>query len=345
MSDFYKEIQYQPEALQDLVKAYTSFNSIDNVAKIMLESNKVVFSGMGSSYFAPDFVFSDLSRKINVNIIEAGELLHYNMHMLKEGDLLILISQSGESVEVQQLVKGFKDKVKIVGITNEANSTLGKGSDILLLLHSGSEKSVSNKSYTNTLAVLYMIAQAHELNLSGAFDALQNVSTEMRDLLNSDKLDDRIKQISDFLYPCDTLHFIGRGPQLANIYQSALIYMEGAKIYTHGFSSGAFRHGPLELSINNHRSIVFSFRDKNYSKFMDLTKELSGAGAKVVLLDNGHCKIDNTKVLKFSLDQYSDLGYNFLAIMVIELVLIKLAARRGYTAGVFEIGQKVTLKD
>ncbi len=348
MSEFLQEIKKQPNALRNLVEAYSSENYQENIRKVaqsIKDSGKVIFSGMGSSYFAPYFVRDTISRFASVINIEAGELLHHNLGLINKNDPLILISQSGESIEVVKLVEIIGGDANIIGITNDLQSTLGKGSQKVLPLHSGSEKSISNKSYTNTLAILHLLSSFISGSGPKALDALKSIASQMDRFLSDKATSDTLKEVAGFLLPSDFIHFIGRGPQTASAYQAALIHMEGAKCHAHGFSSGAFRHGPMELCGPDHRAVIFAPRGKFYEKLTNLATDLISYGSKVVLLNHGDFKSEAPNFRSISISADNELSFTFLATLAFELMLVYVAESRGYTAGVFNVGQKITRKD
>ena len=348
MSDFLQEIRNQPNALSNLIDAYSSEDyqgKILKVAHTIKDRKKVIFSGMGSSYYAPFFARDKISPFATVVNIEAGELLHHNLGMITKNDPLILISQSGESIEVAQLVEKTDINAQIIGVTNDIESTLGKGSHILLPLHSGSEKSISNKSYTNTLAILHLLCSFLPGSGPKALDALKSTVSQMDRFLSTEGNFDTLKEIAEFLSPADFIHFIGRGPQTASAYQAALIHMEGARTYAHGFSSGAFRHGPLELCGPDHRAVIFAPQGKFYKKLTDLATDLNNYGSKVVLIDHGDFKSEASNFRSIAISADNELSFTFQATLAFEIMLIYVAESRGYTAGVFNVGQKITRKD
>ncbi len=348
MSEFLKEIRNQPDALHNLIDAYLHEDNQEKILKIartIKDSQKVIFSGMGSSYYAPFFVRDQISRFASVINIEAGELLHHNLGMITKNDPLILISQSGESIEIVQLIEKTDVGAQIIGITNDIKSTLGKGSHILLPLHSGSEKSISNKSYTNTLAILHLLSSFISGSGPKALDALKSTSSQMDRFLSTEDNFDTLKEIAEFLSPADFIHFIGRGPQTASAYQAALIHMEGARTHAHGFSSGAFRHGPLELCGPDHRAVIFAPQGMFYNKLTDLATDLINYGSKVVLIDQGDFKSEAPNFRSITISANNELSFTFQATLAFELMLIYVAESRGYTAGVFNVSQKITRKD
>ena len=123
---------------------------------------------------------------------------------------------------------------------------------------------------------------------------------------------------------------------------ASLIFMEGAKCYAHGFPAGAFRHGPIELSKRNHRAIVFAPEGKTYQLNVSLAEELISYGSKVLLITNSQYKSNHEGLRIIYLQAEHEEGFAFLAAIVFEMLLFFTAQLRGYTAGEFDVAQKIT---
>src|ERR1035437_2810284 len=130
MNKFLKEIFEQPQVLENTLNYYLQGEGqteLDKVSAILKKGkfNEVIFTGMGSSFFAPhtaNCILSNLG--IASKIINAGELLHYHLPLLKSGTLIICISQSGESYEVVKILEKNTLGIKFIGINKEEKHTI-----------------------------------------------------------------------------------------------------------------------------------------------------------------------------------------------------------------------------
>ena len=246
MTGFYEEVMTQPSKLAGLLEIYKQegYETVREAAAMITQGNHVYFAGMGTSLNVASCILGRLNQQVSASALEAGELLEMP-GLLREGDVLVLISQSGESIEICRLFEQIKRRVKIIGITNNEGSVLAKNSDLALFLYAGTEESITNKTFTNTMAVLYMIESViNGKDLSELEERLYSAIPVMEELLKTGK--EEIRQWAQRLSPADVIHFIGAGAAAASLaQQSALIFMEGAQCSARAFSVGVFRHGPI----------------------------------------------------------------------------------------------------
>ncbi|MGH9614111.1 MAG: SIS domain-containing protein, partial [Bryobacteraceae bacterium] len=109
------------------------------------QANQIILSGMGSSLFAcTPLSYYLAARGITAPVIEASELLHYQAGVCRPGSVVILLSRSGETIEVTKLLSVLKEKrVTVIGVTNVPNSTLARESDCPILIRSFADQLVA----------------------------------------------------------------------------------------------------------------------------------------------------------------------------------------------------------
>ena len=343
MSDFYNEVKTQPEKLRGMLARYRQedFASIKAAAALIRSSGTVVFSGMGTSFHAPLCVYGKLCARVRPVILEAGELLESCLGIIHPGDVVVLISQSGESVEIDRLTEKLRGTAKIIGITNQPDSILARASSVLLLLHAGPEKSITNKTFTNTMALLYLleccVAEGLPETLCGELDA---AVPEMERVLR--ELPAEIAAAAKTLAPADMVHFIGRGGAAMTVAnQSALIFMEGANCAARAFTSGGFHHGPIEICGPGHRAVFYANEPETFPKMLELARQIAGYGSHVVMVTNLPCELPGCIQLHAATAEQ----FAMASAMVMELLLVRIAENRGLTAGEFQITNKICQVD
>ena len=135
---------------------------------------KLIFSGMGSSHFCAVGAGIFLKQHgIDNQVISTGELLYYEKEILNKKTLLILISQSGESAEIVNLLEQLSEEVTIIAITNETESTLASKGELVLPLNVGEEESVSTRTYMASICDSMLMASA--IAEGNAFGMMQRI--------------------------------------------------------------------------------------------------------------------------------------------------------------------------
>ena len=250
MSRFLEEIHQQPAALRTVLGYYCreGKEALQAVCDLWGAGEKrLLFTGMGSSHYAPLAIRRMLvAARVPAEIWEAGELLHYHLEVCTGQTMVVAISQSGESAETCGVVEKVRESCPVVTLTNAPESYLGRCGDVVLPLCAGEEAAISTKTYTNTLAVLHLLATAlANGELEAAHERLGRLANDMETWLTRRR--EELVRAADFLAARPFLYFIARGPSLAAAHQGALTFNEGARLPTGALAGGTFRHGPFEL--------------------------------------------------------------------------------------------------
>ncbi len=381
---FLKELDEQPEALRRLVEYYSGkgFPRLKQWARLAKKNQWVIFSGMGTSEFAPEMILPDLARNgIGALTIDAGEWLHYPRPLK---GLPVLISQSGESVETRKLAERLR--MPFIGLTNNESSLLGRKASLALPMCAGAESAISTKTYVNTLALLYLMARAiqGEKKIKEGLIALKKAANRMNECDRAN-----IFRAASVLASASCIQFVGRGPAMAAVKQTALTFMEGTRLSTTALTGGAFRHGPFELAGKGHHIVFFAphgftllrqparddscrpgktlwssagrngvpgfagFRrdspqfDAGCSTFNLLSAmavETAGKGSSVVVITDAEMKAKSgMKIL--SVPNLGEDLFPIAAALTQELLLYETAKRRNLEAGKFRYGSKITARE
>jgi glutamine---fructose-6-phosphate transaminase (isomerizing) len=349
MTPFRAEIDQIPDALSRLARFYEGEGRdlIVKAGRRVREAGEVTWSGMGTSCFAPEASFPRLERAgVACRSKDAGEWLHFGQEATP-GQLAILTSQSGESVEVRRLVEEGRVGAGYIAITNNLDSFLAVNAGLVLPLLAGEEASISTKTYANTLAVSYLLASAVEgeesvtrrtRELRAASGALQNADL------------DAIGRAAERIAPAQGTAFVGRGPGYVAARQCALTFMEGTRRLAAGFSGGAFNHGPSELLSKGFSLVVLQGSGSSRSLSTSLAARAAALGADVVVLGaqppeklGGVLSVEVPAITGTPSD-LEELFPLFLC-RVQNILLHDVAARRGHQAGVFRNGSKVTTRE
>lgn len=341
-TSFFKEILQQPSALQTLLEcqAKKDFESLREACRLLDGAQRIILTGMGTSFYAP-LVMLDSFMCRNVIHLEAGELYEYHRELLAPGTVLLMISQSGESVEIKRILACIPEGCQVIGIINDPASTLAAQADCVLLLNAGIECTITNRTFTNTLALLELLVCPHA-ERAALCRELVHTSEQMEEYLKDPAIESAAEHAADTLLPANQAYFIGRGSigQVCAL-QSALIFTEGAHCAARGLTTGMFHHGPMEICDENLRAVMFVQDDIYREKTIMLCEQMASHGGHVVLIGSAGPQ----SVATIPIPHSSIRSFPYLAILASEILLVATAEKRGREAGHFLIGHKITTED
>lgn len=298
---------------------------------------RIVLTGMGSSLHSLYPLHLRLSAAgFSSWWIETSELLLGFGPMRASDTLLIVVSQSGESAEVVNLMRGAKDFGCIVAVTNAPTSTLARAAQVVLPLRAGVEATVSCKTYLATLAVLHWLGAA----LTGDDISLAARELEAAQPLVARYLDQTPAHVDELLplvAGVTSVFVTGRGASLATAGAGGLILKESTRQPAEGMSCAAFRHGPLEM-VNEHvLVVVFSGDARVEPLHRRLAADVSASGGKVAFVS---ATAPSAAALR--LPAVAEGLRPLVEILPVQMLSLAVAARDGREAGRFERASKIT---
>lgn len=334
---YLSDILEQPRVLQSVTESYQNHK----VWQSLMEKGtgghyrQVVLTGMGSSYYAlfPTWLYLN-QQGVPCIRIEASELVHYALEMLNEQTLLVIVSQSGESVEIRHLVEAIKGKLTTVSITNERDNFLASHSSISLCTDAGSEVGVATKTYTGCLAILHLLARS----LTGSLEPqdyvdLINVADQMATLLKN--WSNWLEPAVEYLQSVSFLSLLGRGPAVSSAMTGALMLKEAARLNAVGLSGGQFRHGPME-AVSPEAGVILFAQGRTWALSQRLAIDIASHGGHVVLVGQ-----DTPAVVNLSLPPVDEFLSPILEILAVQLLANQFAERAGIIPGQFRWSGKV----
>jgi glucosamine--fructose-6-phosphate aminotransferase (isomerizing) len=259
---------------------------------------RIVLAGMGSSYDACYPASTVLaSGGISAPMLDAAELLHFRLPAVGASDLLVLVSQSGESAETVGVARALRDRATppptIVSVTNGTTNTLAGLSDVALDTRAGEETGPSTITFVAALTVMGALARAIAGDVTES-DAADGAATNAREadraageierLIADQDLPDRIV---GWLAERGTTVILGRGAARAAAEMGALTVKEAAGMPIEALQTGQFRHGPLELAGPGLAAIVIATEPETAELDRSLARELMRLGSAVVLVTAG----------------------------------------------------------
>ena len=268
-----KEIHQQLDIIEQ-IQSQDLNGSVKQIIKMAKKADHVFFAGCGSSYFAAHFNALLVSQEIGKPVFSfsASEINPYDRFLTKKS-LLVVFSQSGETIDVINLVNSVKSKkVTIASIINTPYSTLHRLADICQLLPCGPEKCVlSTKSFTAQIALF--------LKALG-----QNMSPVVADIKNIfkaayiQKIDNLAKKLSQK----EHIFVISRGNFLPIGHETSLKIKEVSYIHSESVFAGELKHGPIALIEKQTPCIVIAPNDNHFDDMISSATEVKARGAWII---------------------------------------------------------------
>lgn len=296
-----KEIFEQPQTIYDCLRGRLdahagtiTMSGIRKYAEQIMKANRIVMIACGTSWHAglvAEYIFEELTR-INVEVEYASEF-RYRNPVINEGDVIIAISQSGETADTLVAIENAKAKgATILGVVNVVGSSIARISDAGAYTHAGPEIGVaSTKAFTAQLAVLTMIAlkigyekgtisQERYMNLLKELDA---VPGKVAEVLQSHE---RIKDLAEKYKDAKDCLYLGRGYNFPVALEGALKLKEISYIHAEGYPAAEMKHGPIALVDENLPVIFVATKDAYHGKVVSNMQEIKARKGKVIAVIN-----------------------------------------------------------
>ena len=286
MNAFYAEIHQQPAALRHCISFYQEAGAAMLLDKLR-KPERVLLTGMGASYHAALWASYVLqARGIWAIALQASDLIAYSRSLLDGVDQVVFISQSGASGEVLPFVENLPHSIELIAVTNDPQSPLAANARTVLPLLAGSEASVATRTYLNSLACLWLLAQAwHHGRDEQDCQVLLQLADRVEQLLVH--ADSTAAAWLESLSAARKLCFLGHGPHTTTARQSAMMLGEWAKHASIGTSIGAFRHGLIEIVDAETSVVVYGAGGAMDASTQALANELRSYGARAMSIIEG----------------------------------------------------------
>jgi len=277
-----KEMLEQPNVIEKTIGMEKT--ELEKAAKMIEKAKRVYVVACGTALHAGMYGSYLLAKvnKIMVQPISAGELHHF-APLFKKGDLVICVSQSGETADVLEAVKSAHSAgAKVLALVNVMGSSLMRAADFSLLTKAGPEICVlSTKAYVSQMAMFVMISGALSGKISNAKKALEIAKEDIKKILSKKSLEN-IKKMSKALAKAQNIYALGRGTNYPNALEACLKIKEVSYIHAEGFAGGDLKHGPIALIEKGVPVIVFAANDESEAEIISNAMEVKARGAEVI---------------------------------------------------------------
>ena len=305
-----KEIFEQPQTIHDCLRGRLdaaagtiTMSGIQEYADQIMNANRIIMVACGTSWHAglvAEYIFEELAR-INVEVEYASEF-RYRNPVINKGDVIIAISQSGETADTLEAIENAKAKGAIIlGVVNVVGSSIARTSHGGAYTHAGPEIGVaSTKAFTAQLAVLTMIAlkvgyEKGSLNRDRYIQLLQELAEIPEKVAWTLKTNDNIKALAEKYMDARDFLYLGRGYNFPVALEGALKLKEISYIHAEGYPAAEMKHGPIAL-VDEHLPVVFvATKDSYHHKVVSNMQEIKARKGKVIaVITEGD---DNTAAL------------------------------------------------
>lgn len=294
-----KEIFEQPQTIFDSLRGRLDakggtviLGGLREYTRSFESAQRIIIVACGTSWHAglvAEYMFEELTR-IPVEVEYASEF-RYRNPVIREGDIIIAISQSGETADTLVAMESAKEKGAVIfGICNVVGSSISRTSHAGVYTHAGPEIGVaSTKAFTAQLAVLCLMALkiGHEkgsiphkryLQLLHELEAIPEKVEETLKLNDAiKKMAEKYKNAHDFLY-------LGRGYNFPVALEGALKLKEISYIHAEGYAAAEMKHGPIALVDENLPVVFVATKDAYYEKIISNIQEVKARKGKVIVV-------------------------------------------------------------
>lgn len=338
-----KEIHEEPKALRDTMASRIVDGKVNlsdlNVTREQLEkAGKIIIIACGTAYHAGvvgKYVIEKLAR-IPVDVEIASEF-RYKDPLINEDNIVIIISQSGETADTLAAMRVCKKVgAKVIAITNVVGSTVSREADHVVYTWAGPEIAVaSTKAYTTQLLCMYMMALdfADKMGRISA-DEYQRIIEEIRKLpeLAQEILDDKeiIQRCADETFNASSIFYMGRGLDYAVAMEGSLKLKEISYIHSEAYAAGELKHGTIALIEEGTPVVALATQKGLFEKTLSNIKEVKARGAFVIAVAmEGDTEIEKEADRVIYIPRVYDILAPVLVVIPLQLYAYYVAVAKG----------------
>jgi len=340
-----KEIYEQPRSILDSMRGrmiaesnHLMMGGIREFENKFVNADRIIIVACGTSWHAglvAEYLFEDLAR-IPVEVEYASEF-RYRNPIVSERDIVIAISQSGETADTLAALELAKSKgATIFGICNVVGSSIARATDAGAYTHAGPEIGVaSTKAFTAQVTVLTLIAmiigskrgtlettKLHELMVE-----LESIPAKVEQAL---QLNDQIIEISEMFKDATNFLYLGRGYNFPVALEGALKLKEISYIHAEGYPAAEMKHGPIALIDAQMPVVVIATKDSSYEKIVSNVQEVRARKGRVIaIVTKGDTIIPAMADYVIEIPETSEQLVPLLSVIPLQLLSYHVAVMRG----------------
>jgi glucosamine--fructose-6-phosphate aminotransferase (isomerizing) len=340
-----KEIFEQPQSIKDTFRGRLlsqslpiKISSIEEHFNKFKSATRIIFISCGTSWHASllgEYFFEELLR-IPVEVEYASEF-RYRNPIINKGDIVIPISQSGETADTLAAVKMAKKRgAFLYGICNVVGSSIARETDTGIYTHAGSEIGVaSTKAFSCQISLLLLMAldignrmnTIEEKRYKRVLKELSNLPETIEKVLSSAK---KAESIANKFLKASNFLYLGRGYNFPIALEGALKLKEISYIHAEGYPAAEMKHGPIALIDKNMPVVVIATKKGNYQKVVSNIMEIKAREAEVIaIVSEGDKEIEVIADHFIEIPECDELIAPILANIPLQLLSYYIADKKG----------------
>jgi glucosamine--fructose-6-phosphate aminotransferase (isomerizing) len=340
-----KEIYEQPKSIGDCLRGRLHakegklvLGGISDYVTKIVNADRILIVACGTSWHAglvAEYIFEEFCR-IPVEVEYASEF-RYRNPIVNEKDIVIAISQSGETADTLAAIDLAKSKgATIIGVCNVVGSSIARATHAGSYTHAGPEIGVaSTKAFTAQISVLTMMAlmiaekkgTLSESKYRSLLVELESVPDKVAKAL---LLNDQIEKISAIFKDSTNFLYLGRGFNFPVALEGALKLKEISYIHAEGYPAAEMKHGPIALIDEEMPVVVIATRDSSYEKIVSNIQEVKARKGKVIaVVSEGDTEIPKMADYVIEVPHISDPLMPLISVIPLQLLSYHIAVMRG----------------
>ncbi|HWZ22103.1 MAG TPA: glutamine--fructose-6-phosphate transaminase (isomerizing), partial [Cytophagaceae bacterium] len=340
-----KEIFEQPRSITDCLRGrvissqgHLALGGIRQYANKLINADRIIILACGTSWHSglvAEYIFEEYTR-IPVEVEYASEF-RYRNPVIREGDVVIAISQSGETADTLAAIELAKSKGAIIfGVCNVVGSSIARISHEGAYLHAGPEIGVaSTKAFTGQVTVLAMmaiiVANKKGIITESKFQELlidlENIPKKIEKAL---LLNDSIKNIAEEFKDAKNFLYLGRGFNFPVALEGALKLKEISYIHAEGYPAAEMKHGPIALIDEEMPVVVIALHDSSYEKIVSNIQEVRARKGRVIaIVTEGDTQIRDMAEFVIEVPKISEALSPLVSVIPLQLLAYHIAVLRG----------------
>ncbi|MGB0403523.1 MAG: glutamine--fructose-6-phosphate transaminase (isomerizing) [Salibacteraceae bacterium] len=340
-----KEIYEQPRSIEDSMRGRirlknpaVTLGGISDYEQKFINAKRIIIIACGTSWHAGlvgEYLFEDYAR-IPVEVEYASEF-RYRNPVIYEDDIVIAISQSGETADTLAAIELAKSKgATVIGVCNVVGSSISRATHAGSYTHAGPEIGVaSTKAFTAQITVLTLmalyVAQKKGTMPASRFRALLNDLSRIPKLVEQCLVEEaKIKTIAERFKDASNFLYLGRGYSFPVALEGALKLKEISYIHAEGYPAAEMKHGPIALIDEEMPVVVVANQGPSYEKVVSNIQEVKARkGVVIAIVTEGDVDVTEIADYTISIPQIDESLIPFLSVIPQQLLSYHIAVMRG----------------